>query len=73
MMQLSATATLLLHFAASPTQVVQSADTMRRLASHGADSVLVAYYDLADTPTNGGSEKIQFDGQATAGAFLRAL
>lgn len=42
MMQLSATATLLLHVAASPTQVVQSADTIRWLAAHGVDSALVA-------------------------------
>jgi len=44
-----------------------------REVTNDADSVVVAHYDLADTPTNGGSEKIQFDGLATAGAFLRSL
>ena len=37
-----------------------------------ADSVLVGYYDLPDTPTDGSDVKLRFDGQVTAGAFLRA-
>jgi len=37
-----------------------------------ADSLLVAYYNLVDTPTNGGNVNIQFDG-ADPGDFLRIL
>jgi len=44
-----------------------------RLVTNDADSVLVAYYDLPDTPGAGLDMKIQFDGTATAGAFLRAI
>jgi CHAT domain-containing protein/Tfp pilus assembly protein PilF len=42
MMQLPVTAALLLHVTASLTQVLQSADTITRLAAQGADSALVA-------------------------------
>jgi hypothetical protein len=42
MISLSAAVVLFLHVAATPMQVLQSADTIRRLATQGADSALVA-------------------------------
>jgi len=43
-----------------------------REVTNDADSVLVGHYELADTPGAGLDMKVQFDGTATAGAFLRA-
>ena len=40
--------------------------------TNDADSVLVSYYNLVDTPTNGGNVNIQFDG-SDPGDFLRIL
>lgn len=62
-----------LSFAALASGQTVGAAVVYREVTTDADSVLVAYYDLPDTPTIGGDIKIQFDGLATAGAVLRAL
>jgi len=52
-------------------QIVGAAVVYREV-TNDADSVLISYYDLPDTPGAGLDQKVQFDGTVTAGSFLRA-
>jgi hypothetical protein len=57
-------------------QTIGAAVVYRRAAGgveNDATSELIGYYDLPDTPTNGGDVKLQFSGLVTAGIFLAAI